>query len=73
MRLGQIRCCARSSCRKAFWVDRGDQFVTCPDCRMPFKGGDLGPIQPLPHARERKLGTGDVNAHTKIADPNEVV
>lgn len=69
MRKGQTRHCARTNCRKVFTVQRGDDFITCPACRIFWAGGDMGVRQLLPHARERKLaGDGPL---LQLAGPNE--
>lgn len=70
----ETRCCARSRCRKAFTVRASEPFITCPECRLPWRGTDLGAAQQLPHARERKgYGDADTALHTRLGDHNEVV
>lgn len=73
MRTGSTRYCGGSACRKPFVVERGDFFVTCPDCRLYFQGGNLGARQLLPHARQRKLMGGEGKLMPTVADHNEVV
>jgi hypothetical protein len=59
------RRCARRSCRRLYWADPADQFITCPDCRLYWNGEAK---QIIPHARDRKLTAGDGGELLKVAD-----
>lgn len=67
MKKGSTRHCAKTACRKPFVVEAGDFFITCPGCRLPWVGSDLGARQLLPHARERKLVHDDGGYSLQLA------